>query len=775
MLLTLILCAATMPTVTPPSAVARGAVVAQSGAVRPQPWRVLGPFRAQAAPSTRGDVGLEEAIEDAEANQPWAALTDAYPRQDGRELRWRALPDADGASAQEKLDVGLIDLGERMPELAIHDDWNHSTVLYLYRPLFATEATLVPVQFGSDDGLRLWLNGEELARNDERREFDPRAGVAELELEEGLNHLVVKLVRARGPWRFRLAAIPVVATKAAVDRAIDEGVEFLLARQLADGGWPDYPGYPLGIAGIGTYTLLKCGLPPDHPAVARGIHRVREGVGRGTYSVALQMMALSAARLEEDLPFLEELTELMVDWQLANGMWAYPSGAGDLSNTQYAALGLRAAAERGIEVPQSTWKDLAEAVLQCGGEGGSFGYSLGSEGGSASMTAAGVATLAICLEHLDGSGNATLRRKMTQRIEAGVEQLRRQCPLHGKLTPGGWKYYAVYGYERAGGLVGTESFGRHDWYPEGALGLLRAQEPNGAWLGQHPDLNTSYALLFLRRATVSGAVTRAGGDEGEDGRFLRSQPGAGALVLRASLQPPMSMWIEATSPAFDDLTRVVYWLAPPDGTWQRIDEVEGLRYAARLKIDGPGLWQLRASGFLKDGTSVASGILEIERKSPGGGDDFDLPAPVISNRELEKQRRRGRNDWPAEASSTAHATSPQSLSDLLLTTGWRCAASDAEPWIEVRLRTPREIRRLRLAPAPLPPRTSLPRPLPAQVRVVFANDEERVVQVPEEGAGVLDLVFDPPVRSATVRIEILEIHGAAGAPASVGFGELLLD
>jgi hypothetical protein len=40
------------------------------------------------------------------------------------------------------------------------------------------------------------------------------------------------------------------------------------------------------------------------------------------------------------LPWMKELQALLLDWQQGSGMWSYPSGATDLSITQYAALGL---------------------------------------------------------------------------------------------------------------------------------------------------------------------------------------------------------------------------------------------------------------------------------------------------------------------------------------------------------------------------------------------------------------------------------------------------
>ena len=41
--------------------------------------------------------------------------------------------------------------------------------------------------------------------------------------------------------------------------------------------------------------------------------------------------------------------------------------------------------------------------------------------------------------------------------------------------------YYMYGLERAGMLYGTEKFGDHDWYLEGAKSIVRGQKDDGSW------------------------------------------------------------------------------------------------------------------------------------------------------------------------------------------------------------------------------------------------------------------------------------------------------
>ena len=63
----------------------------------------------------------------------------------------------------------------------------------------------------------------------------------------------------------------VVALQPQINAAIDQGVEWLKARQLIDGSWEHYAdNYPAGITPVALFTLLKCGFPVKHPTVHRG-------------------------------------------------------------------------------------------------------------------------------------------------------------------------------------------------------------------------------------------------------------------------------------------------------------------------------------------------------------------------------------------------------------------------------------------------------------------------------------------------------------------------
>jgi hypothetical protein len=187
--------------------------------------------------------------------------------------------------------------------------------------------------------------------------------------------------------------------------------------------------------------------------------------------------------------------------------------AGDNSNSQYAAIGLRACIDAGIVIPHETLKRAREWWVKCQNKDGGWGYN-GSgtmheyDGGPTtigntsygSMTVGAVGALCIYDKFL---GHAW---KNDAAVVNGYNWIARNFDVtaNPKKT---WMYlYYLYGLERAGILYGSEFFGKHEWYPAGANHLLDTQKPSGAWepasgaVNAMPD--TCFAILFLRRGTA---------------------------------------------------------------------------------------------------------------------------------------------------------------------------------------------------------------------------------------------------------------------------------
>lgn len=176
---------------------------------------------------------------------------------------------------------------------------------------------------------------------------------------------------------------------------------------------------------------------------------------------------------------------------------------GDNSCSQYAILGLYAAARMGIAVPAETWERCEKAMRARQMKDGGWAYE--SSGASyGSMTAAGVAALTIC-RHLQGEKPAAV----DEAIEKGVGWLDENFSVReNPELRDTWVFYWLYGLERVGRILDTEFIGDHEWYPYGARFLISSQRTDGAWIGKQgeekqPHIATSFALLFLTRATPS--------------------------------------------------------------------------------------------------------------------------------------------------------------------------------------------------------------------------------------------------------------------------------
>jgi hypothetical protein len=366
-----------------------------------------------------------------------------------------------------------------------------------------------------------------------------------------------------------------------VKEAIRRGISYLKAQQKADGSyggkWAAKHAYPNGPSALVTFTLLKCGVKANDPIIKKALHFLRRQQFRKVYSVSLIPMALEAKYeppREEALASGEPyevffrrhakkhmtkpdkaLLAASVAWlmkHLRGGMWTYPypGSEADLSNTQFALLGLKCARRLGARVPEEAWvkpmdyllrhqerkgpevesfsvpaadapisqlaraKREAEGGTTAGGrrpmQARGWGYRPGS-GISGSMTAAGVTCLVVCkseLEDRPGYGKK-LGPKVDQAIRDGCAWLAKNFSVDGNpYALKNWLYYYLYTLERAGDLSAVDRFGPHDWYKKGCKFILKEQKPDGRWDPNYkgevggPIADTCFAMLFLVKATI---------------------------------------------------------------------------------------------------------------------------------------------------------------------------------------------------------------------------------------------------------------------------------
>ncbi len=296
--------------------------------------------------------------------------------------------------------------------------------------------------------------------------------------------------------------------KSAVNRAIARGVDHLKQHQRPDGGWPGHEGeHPGGMTSLAAFTLVKSGVRRGDESVRRALASL-EGVEiRSTYSTAVNLLLLESLReparwrglAAERLAFLVETQEA--------GLWRYPWGETDMSNVQFALLGLRAAHHMGLEIPRDALTDAAAALwnLQVGSSGFAYNPGRAATGGITAATLAGVAVV----EELSGGNPGAqriLRKHRRERAAAEAWMDAKWAPDRNAYGPRSWTpgfYYPyMWAVERYCAFTGREELGGRDWYREGARHLVETQRADGGWGGGRED--TCFALLFLRRASLSG-------------------------------------------------------------------------------------------------------------------------------------------------------------------------------------------------------------------------------------------------------------------------------
>ncbi|MBI2930079.1 MAG: terpene cyclase/mutase family protein [Planctomycetes bacterium] len=336
-----------------------------------------------------------------------------------------------------------------------------------------------------------------------------------------------------------------------IEKAIDAGVDYLLKQEYAPWQYHDHGDYRYD--DLVLYTLYHAGVDPKHEVFQKLLKNILETPLEHTYCVSLQAMFLSEFAPAKYQWRLKQCCQFLVDSQCKNGQWHYnafvpqdkdaPTGGnsketpslsvrprqaqpvspkkpekviqiqrrvkaekevGDNSNSQYAALGLRACIEANVHPPAETLKDALRWLE--GAQNNDDGWSYVGKGEQASvgsMTIGSVGCIVIYKHYLKQNW------RTDRRVQQGLKWLIKNWTV--RENPGTkerfvWLYYYLYAVERAGLLMGMDKFGTIDWYGDGAKFLLQAQRQDGSWYEGNswggPIKDTCFAILFLRRATT---------------------------------------------------------------------------------------------------------------------------------------------------------------------------------------------------------------------------------------------------------------------------------
>lgn len=341
------------------------------------------------------------------------------------------------------------------------------------------------------------------------------------------------------------------ADKERIQQSVDRGMKFLFSQNKTTAS-----------GSLACYSLVKAGADKQHPDIQKCVQEVlgkfRSAnyipTAHHNYEAGVDAMLLEAVDREVYRPQLELIAKYLVARQRPYGAWFYPNEQGgggdfgDTSITQYAVLGLWAAARADVEVPIETWERVARWLLATQRRDGGFAYhpldpgrsvNAGTDS-SGTMTVAGTGSLLIVRQVLfrdavfdveeprSGTSPATRRFGVLERLPDDKEQKMKEkakgnptmtAAAFDKALKEGVRWtgdhfadqgslasygnYYFYGVERVGALLDVEKLGTHDWYDEGSNELLRKQAPDGSWndsCGQVPA--TALTLLFLTKATA---------------------------------------------------------------------------------------------------------------------------------------------------------------------------------------------------------------------------------------------------------------------------------
>jgi hypothetical protein len=344
------------------------------------------------------------------------------------------------------------------------------------------------------------------------------------------------------------------ATPAEVERSLDRAKAFLYAQQK-NGNWEksqkrqgstdghDVTGSQFGgLTGLAVLALLSAGENPQDERLAPAIEFLKTADVVGTYALGVRCQVTlmlpqtpqTRALMARDL---QRLLSLMKKQGRAKGFYDYDAGGEgttySLSRSQYAVLGVWAAAQSGLEVSNAYWNTVEKAWIAHQDKSGGWNYQRGGRKDyplTPGMTGVGVATLFITQDQLHSAQGVDCKgaARRAGAIERGIGWMSE----HFGQVAGDeeydrdFPYPTLYAVERIGLAGGLKYFGAVDWYQKGADFLVARQRKDGSWyggsgfIGGLPD--TCFGVIFLARGRAPVAFNKLnwqGGDRASAGNW----------------------------------------------------------------------------------------------------------------------------------------------------------------------------------------------------------------------------------------------------------------
>jgi|GEM_PF-4508005 len=269
--------------------------------------------------------------------------------------------------------------------------------------------------------------------------------------------------------------------KEPVQRMISVLTEAILERHHVTRQWEpgkppsDQSAQPTGRTAIAVLALLESGMPVQTPQIAAAIEWLSQTPADGTYAIAARLMVWTRLN-ERFLPAAKRATRRLLErFSIEGGGWDYGPIARprfvDQSLTQFATQAIADASTRGIDVPDRLVEIIRRRFLARQRPDGGWGYRDLDDPARGSMTAAGLATLAIC-QRLH-AGSSSEQAQTNEAIGASIDWLDRHFDPESNPGCNRWHLYWIHSLERAARATGIRRFGSRDWFSECATSIYR--------------------------------------------------------------------------------------------------------------------------------------------------------------------------------------------------------------------------------------------------------------------------------------------------------------
>jgi len=295
----------------------------------------------------------------------------------------------------------------------------------------------------------------------------------------------------------------------ATDRAIKQGLAFLVARQQENGGFGsgNYRGN-VAVSGLVGLALMSSGSTPGRGPYGRQINRCVDYLLANTqqsgfiiapeakshgpmyghgFATLFLAECYGMSRRPELREKLSKAVKLIVSTQNKDGGWRYQPqrGDADISVTICEVMALRAARNAGLHVPKETIDRTIGYVKRSQNADGGFMYMI--EGGESDFARSGAGVVAL---HSAGVYEGP-------EVKKGLDYLMEFLPREKVVRRERYYYYGHYYAVQAMWQAGGDYWAR--WYPAVRDELISRQRQNGSWMSPiSNDYATALACFVLQ-------------------------------------------------------------------------------------------------------------------------------------------------------------------------------------------------------------------------------------------------------------------------------------